>query len=63
MQRRERIRLGPGTVAKELGHPVIDLQRIAIAGIKLNGLEEGNWRELSKVEWGFLLKSETSLLI
>jgi len=37
--------------ASFLGHPVKDLQRIAIANIKLNGLKEGGWRELRKNEW------------
>jgi len=38
-----------------IGHPVQDLQRIAISNIKLNGLEEGKWRELNKKEWISLL--------
>tara|TARA_B100000700_G_C14770119_1_gene726344 strand:+ start:25 stop:744 length:720 start_codon:yes stop_codon:yes gene_type:complete len=38
-------------IADELGHPVIDLQRIAIDEIKLNGLKEGEWRELINEEW------------
>ena len=42
-------------VADKLGHPVIDLQRIAIADIYLNNLKEGNWRELEKKEWLKLL--------
>ena len=33
-----------------LGHPVIDLQRIAIGNIQLENLKEGNWRELNKNE-------------
>tara|TARA_B100000579_G_scaffold223920_1_gene183255 strand:+ start:4150 stop:4863 length:714 start_codon:yes stop_codon:yes gene_type:complete len=42
-------------IASLMGHPVHDLQRIAISNIKLNGLQEGNWRELSKNEWISLL--------
>ena len=38
-----------------IGHPVQDLQRIAISNIQLNGLEEGKWRELSTNEWHSLL--------
>ena len=42
-------------IANLIGHPVQDLQRIAISNIKLNGLEEGKWRELQKNEWISLL--------
>ncbi|MBW3042274.1 pseudouridine synthase [Prochlorococcus marinus] len=38
-------------LAAIFGHPVKDLQRIAIANIKLNGLQEGKWRELNSSEW------------
>ena len=38
-------------VATLLGHPVKDLQRISIANISLNGLQEGEWRELKTHEW------------
>ena len=38
-------------IANLLGHPVKDLQRIAISNIKLNGLQEGKWRELKVNEW------------
>ena len=38
-------------IAKLIGHPVQDLQRIAISNIKLNGLPEGKWRELNINEW------------
>tara|TARA_B100000965_G_C19494052_1_gene714388 strand:+ start:328 stop:1041 length:714 start_codon:yes stop_codon:yes gene_type:complete len=38
-------------IANLIGHPVQDLQRIAISNIKLNGLEEGKWRELKTKEW------------
>ncbi|MFL0729586.1 MAG: pseudouridine synthase [Prochlorococcus sp.] len=43
-------------VADQLGHPVIDLQRTAIANIALEALAEGSWRELSEREWEPLLK-------
>ncbi len=43
-------------VAAELGHKVIDLNRVAIATIKLGGLKEGSWRELDISEWENLLK-------
>tara|TARA_B100000700_G_C14946692_1_gene809550 strand:- start:712 stop:1425 length:714 start_codon:yes stop_codon:yes gene_type:complete len=42
-------------IASIMGHPVQDLQRIAISNIKLNGLQEGKWRELSTTEWISLL--------
>ena len=42
-------------MAKLFGHPVEDLQRIAISNIKLNGLQEGKWRELMRKEWISLL--------
>ena len=42
-------------IAKLIGHPVKDLQRIAISNIELNGLQEGKWRELNKNEWISLL--------
>ena len=38
-------------ISKLIGHPVQDLQRISIANINLNGLEEGKWRELKPKEW------------
>ena len=38
-------------IATLVGHPVRDLQRIAISNIKLNGLEEGKWREVKTNEW------------
>ncbi|MGC6483921.1 MAG: pseudouridine synthase [Synechococcus sp.] len=38
-------------IAELLGHPVLDLQRIAIATIALGFLQEGHWRELGKREW------------
>ena len=42
-------------IATLIGHPVQDLQRIAISNIKLNGLQEGKWRELKNHEWISLL--------
>ena len=42
-------------IATLIGHPVHDLQRIAISNIKLNGLQEGKWRELKNHEWISLL--------
>ena len=47
-------------VAHLLGHPVIDLQRIAIDGIDLDGLAEGCWRRLDAREWGYILDRYTS---
>ena len=37
--------------ANLLGHPVLDLQRISISNININGLVEGDWRELQANEW------------
>ena len=45
-------------VADRLGHPVLDLQRTAIAHIQLGDLSEGCWRELCEGEWRGLLKGE-----
>ena len=42
-------------IATLIGHPVQDLQRIAISNIKLNGLQEGKWRELNRSEWVSLI--------
>ena len=42
-------------IADFIRHPVKDLQRIAISNIKLNGLQEGEWRELKTNEWISLL--------
>ena len=42
-------------IATLFGHPVKDLQRIAISNIKLNGLKEGQLRELKTNEWISLL--------
>ena len=38
-------------VAELLGHPVVDLQRVAIAGLRLGALPVGRWRRLSRGEW------------
>jgi len=43
-------------IADQLGHPVIDLQRTAIANIELDALPEGSWRELKEREWTPLLE-------
>ena len=43
-------------IANLIGHPVQDLQRISISNIKLNGLEEGKWRELQEEEWHSFIK-------
>ena len=45
-------------IAQQIGHPVIDLQRIAIANIFLNNLKEGEWRELRTEEWINLISKE-----
>ena len=37
--------------ANLLGYPVLDLQRISISNININGLVEGDWRELQANEW------------
>ena len=42
-------------VAELLGHPVIDLQRVAIDGIHLDALAEGCWRRLDATEWNTIL--------
>jgi pseudouridine synthase len=47
------IRMGEGRnrqirrTAERLGHPVLDLQRLAIGPISLGRLEEGRWRRLA----------------
>ena len=40
--------------AEILGHPVKDLQRVAIGPLHLRGLPEGSWREVKPREWGDL---------
>ncbi len=42
-------------IAAKLGHPVIDLQRIAIGHLSLGSLPEGCWREIHGQEWGSLI--------
>jgi pseudouridine synthase len=42
--------------ADQLGHPVLDLQRIGIGNIRLADLPEGRWRRLQPQEWGDLLQ-------
>ena len=42
-------------VAELIGHPVIDLQRVAIDGIRLDDLAEGCWRRLDAREWSTIL--------
>jgi pseudouridine synthase len=37
--------------AELLGHPVRDLQRVAIGGIALGALPEGRWRRVDRQEW------------
>jgi 16S rRNA pseudouridine516 synthase len=34
-----------------LGHPVLDLQRVAIGPVSLGALTEGSWRPLDRQEW------------
>ena len=43
-------------IANLIGHPVQDLQRISISNINLNGLLEGEWRELKRKEWISIIK-------
>jgi 16S rRNA pseudouridine516 synthase len=43
--------------AEILGHPVRDLQRVAIGSLTLAGLAEGSWRPLRPQEWGALAES------
>jgi pseudouridine synthase len=38
--------------AEILGHPVLDLRRIAIGPLRLGDLPEGSWREVDPREWG-----------
>jgi 16S rRNA pseudouridine516 synthase len=37
-----------------LGHPVLDLQRVAIGSLALDDLPEGHWRHLERQEWNDL---------
>lgn len=43
--------------AEALGHPVLDLQRVAIGGLTLEDLPLGQWRTLSPAEWQALVES------
>ena len=45
-------------MADHLGYPVIDLQRVAIAHLRLGSLAEGRWRWLNKREWSSLVSEE-----
>jgi len=47
-------------VAELLGHPVIDLQRVAIDDIQLNDLAEGSWRRLDTREWAHIVDDNVS---
>ena len=38
--------------AEILGHPVLDLRRIAVGPLQLGDLAEGSWREVEPGEWG-----------
>ena len=44
-------------IAAGLGHRVIDLQRVGLAGISLDNLPEGSWRRLRQEEWQPLLNA------
>ena len=48
-------------IAEVLGHPVLDLQRTAIAGLPLGDLAEGCWYWLSEGEWRPMLDRADSL--
>ncbi|WP_129597105.1 pseudouridine synthase [Anaerophilus nitritogenes] len=41
----------------QINHPVVDLKRISIGKIKINDLEEGKWRRLTKEEVDYLRNS------
>jgi pseudouridine synthase len=48
-------------VAKLLGHPVIELQRVRVGSVRLGELESGQWRRLSAGEVKTLMTgSETA---
>ena len=47
-------------VAELLGHPVIDLQRVAIDDIQLDELAEGSWRRLDTREWAHIVDDSVS---
>ncbi|MFL0792038.1 MAG: pseudouridine synthase [Prochlorococcus sp.] len=46
-------------LADLLGHPVLDLKRTAIAGLRLGSLTEGHWRQLNREEWEPMLMMTT----
>ena len=48
-------------IAELLGHPVVDLQRTAIANINLKRLPEGSWRKIDRSEWMPMLNSKNHL--
>jgi 16S rRNA U516 pseudouridylate synthase RsuA-like enzyme len=39
-----------------VGHPVLDLRRIAFAGLTLDNVEQGKWRALTPLELESLRK-------
>ena len=46
-----------------LGHPVIDLQRVAIDDIQLDDLAEGSWRRLDTREWAHIVDDSVSRFV
>jgi 23S rRNA pseudouridine2605 synthase len=38
-------------LCKNVGHPVKELKRVEFAGLTYRGLQPGNWRHLSPLEW------------
>ena len=44
-------------MCEAIGHPVLSLKRISLGSLKLGGLSEGNWRELSRDEVETLIKT------
>lgn len=45
--------------AAALGHPVRDLQRLAIGALGLGSLQEGHWRRLDRREWEALVQQNS----
>jgi len=43
-------------MCEHIGHPVIDLKRVSIGNIRLDGLEKGKWRYLNEKEVEYLKK-------
>lgn len=41
-------------MCEKIGHPVLNLKRIAVGDLKIGGLETGKWRYLSKEEINYL---------